>query len=185
MSKLYVDEIAPKTAGNKVIMPSGGIVQVQYTQIDATSVISCASRTETEISVLAVNITPVSTNSIIKIEAMVNGEWADSGAGWDSTWFFYRDSTKLSAPAAGNRNVGIFMGTSLTYTTSDADSTPETAVYSYFDTPNTTSQVTYKVGVQNGRSTAINWYLNQTVGTADTADKERGVSMICVTEIAG
>lgn len=185
MSKILVDEIAPKTSGSKVLMPQGGIIQTQYTQIDATSIISCASRTGTEISVLAVNITPVSTNSIIKIEAMINGEWADSSAGWDSTWFFYRDSTKLSAPAAGNRNVGIFMGTSLTYVSNDASSTPETAVYSYFDTPSTTSQVTYKVGVQNGRSTAVNWYLNRNVTDSDIPDQERGVSMICVTEIAG
>ena len=105
-SVLKVDNIQ-NSSGGFVIPPAGGIIQTQYTQIDATSVISCASQTGTEISVLAVNITPVSTNSIIKIEAMVNGEF-DSSSGWDSTWFFYRDSTKLSASAAGNRNVGIF-----------------------------------------------------------------------------
>ena len=183
-SVLKVDNIQ-NSSGGFVIPPAGGIIQTQYTQIDATSVISCASQTGTEISVLAVNITPVSTNSIIKIEAMVNGEWADSSSGWDSTWFFYRDSTKLSASAAGNRNVGIFMGTSLTYVNSDASSTPEHAVYSYFDTPGTTSQVTYKVGVQNGRPTAVNWYLNRCVTDSDVADQERGISSICVTEIAG
>ena len=106
---------------------AGGIVQTQYTQIDATSIISCASQTDTEISALAVNITPVSTNSIIKIEAMVNGEWADQSSVYNSVWFFYRDSTKLSAPAAGNRNVGILMASNLTYNGVDADSTPETA----------------------------------------------------------
>jgi len=166
-------------------LPSGTVLQVQRTQIDATSVISCASGTGTEFSVLSVNITPVSTSSIIKIEAMINGEWADEAATWDSAWFFYRDSTKLSAPAAGNRNVGIRMGSSLSYTSTDNSSTPELAIYNYFDTPSTTSQVTYKVGVQNNRGTAINYYLNRCVSDTDAVDMERGISMICVTEIAG
>jgi hypothetical protein len=133
---------------------SGGILQVQYTQFDTTSIISCGSNTDTEISSLAVNITPVSTNSIIKIEAMVNGEWAD-------------------AASIYNRS----------YISADASSTPESAVYSYFDTPSTTSQVTYKVGVNQSLGSAVNWYLNRNVTDSDVADQERGISMICVTEI--
>jgi hypothetical protein len=164
---------------------SGGILQVKYTQIDATSQIACASDTDTEISVLAVNITPVSTNSIIKIEAMVNGEWGDYSSVFNSTWFFYRDSTKLSAPAAGTRNVGILMGSSLSYQAGDASSTPETANYMYFDTPNTTSQITYKVGVKQSENSTVNWNLNRCVADSDVKDQERGISMICVTEIQG
>tara|TARA_R100001509_G_scaffold163828_1_gene139380 strand:- start:3674 stop:4210 length:537 start_codon:yes stop_codon:yes gene_type:complete len=162
---------------------SGGILQVQYTQFDTTSIISCGSNTDTEISSLAVNITPVSTNSIIKIEAMVNGEWADAASIYNSVWFFYRDSTKLSASAASSRNVGILMHSSRSYTSADASSTPESAVYSYFDTPSTTSQVTYKVGVNQSLGSAVNWYLNRCVADADIADQERGMSLICVTEI--
>lgn len=184
-SKILVDEIAPKTTGSKVLMPQGGIIQTQYTQIDATSITSCGSNADTEISSLAVNITPVSTNSIIKIEAMVNGEWADQSSVYNSVWFFYRNSTKLSASAAGNRNVGILMASNLSYNGVDASSTPETAVYSYFDTPSTTSQVTYKVGVNQSLGSAVNWYLNRNVTDGDVTDQERGVSMICVTEIAG
>jgi hypothetical protein len=165
--------------------PSGSIIQTQYTQIDATSQWTCGANTDKEISVLAVNITPASTNSIIKIEAMVNGEWGNHGATYNSTWFFYRDSTKLSAPAAGSRNVGIMMGTSLSYPATDASSTPETANYMYFDTPSTTSQITYKVGVKQSLGSAIYWNLNRCVTDADVADQERGMSLICVTEIAG
>lgn len=166
-------------------LPSGTVLQVQRTQIDATSQIACASNTDTEISVLSVNITPTSTNSIIKIEAMVNGEWADASSIYNSVWFFYRDSTKLAAPAAGSRNVGIAMHSSRSYLSSDASSTPESAVYSYFDTPSTTSQVTYKVGVNQSLGSAVNWYLNRCVTDSDVTDQERGMSLICVTEIAG
>jgi len=164
---------------------SSGILQIKHTQIDATSQISCASDTDTEISVLSVNITPISTSSIIKIEAMVNGEWGDYSSVFNSTWFFYRDSTKLSGPAAGSRNVGILMGSSLSYQAGDASSTPETANYMYFDTPNTTSQITYKVGVKQTENSTVNWNLNRNETDADVKDQERGMSLICVTEIQG
>lgn len=183
MSKLYVDEIAPKTAGNKVIMPQGGIIQTQYTQFTGTNSYSIVAATNTVITDLTVNITPVSTSSIIKIDAMVNGEWSHQNAATDSVWFFYRDSTKLSHPAAGNRSVGVLMGTSITYNVSDAASTPEQAYYSYFDTPNSTSQITYKVGVF--QPDGYDWALNRTQLDSDTANYERGTSFICVTEIAG
>ena len=131
MTSIIKADRIQSTSNGFVLPPAGGIIQTQYTQIDATSIISCASRTNTEISALAVNITPVSTNSIIKIEAMVNGEWADADSIYNSVWFFYRDSTKLAAPAAGNRNVGIAMHSSRSYLSPDASSTPESAVYSY------------------------------------------------------
>lgn len=183
MSKLYVDEIAPKTAGNKVIMPSGGIIQMQYTQFTGTNSYSIAAATNTVITDLTVNITPVSTSSIIKIDAMVNGEWSHQNGATDSVWFFYRDSTKLSHPAAGNRPVGVLMGTSITYDQQDMASTPEHAYYSYFDAPSSTSQITYKVGVY--QADGYDWSLNRTQTDTDSAGYERGTSFICVTEIAG
>jgi hypothetical protein len=170
---------------NGLITPAaGGIVQVQYTQVTATSQISITQQTDTKITALAVNITPTSTDSIIKIEAMVNGEWGATGPSHGSTWFFYRDNTKLSAPTAGNRNVGVLMGTALSYYTTDNDSTPEHANYMYFDSPSTTSQITYTVGVNQHEATT-NWNLNRTVGDSNSHGYERGVSLICVTEIAG
>jgi hypothetical protein len=183
MSKIYVDEIAPKTAGNKVIMPQGGIVQVQYTQFTGTNSYSISASTNTVITDLTVNITPTSTSSIIKIETMVNGEWSNQNGATDSIWFFYRDSTKLPTHTAGNRPVGVHMGTSISYAAADAQSTPEHAYYSYFDIPNSTSQITYKVGVfqDNG----YDWSLNRTQLDNDSSNFERGTSFICVTEIAG
>jgi hypothetical protein len=187
LSKLYVDEIHPKTSGGttSIIKPaSGSIIQVQYTQVTATSQWTVQQQTDKQITVLAVNITPVSTNSIIKLEAMVNGEWGSAGPQHGSTWFFYRDSTKLSAPATGSRNVGVLMGTALTYYSTDNDSTPEHANYTYFDSPNSTSQITYMVGV-NQHESATYWNLNRTHGDSNSHGYERGVSMICATEIAG
>jgi len=182
-SRILVDEIAPKTSGSKVLMPQGGIIQVQYTQFTSTNTFDLDANTDTVITDLTVDITPISTSSIIKIDAMVNGEWGNSNGATDSTWFFFRDTTKLSHASAGSRNVGIFMGTSTTYDAPDGNSTPEHAYYSYFDSPSSTSQITYKVGVK--QRDGYVWYLNRTATDSDATNMERGISFISVTEIAG
>ena len=166
------------------IVGAGKILQVKQTQFTGTNTISCSSNTDTVLTDLTVDITPTSTSSIIKIEAMVNGEWTSATSNYNSPWFFYRDSTKLAASNAGNRNAGILMSTGISIYTSDAGSSPEMAFYSYFDTPSTTSQVTYKVGVNQAQASTQTWHLNKTVVDTDNNNYERGVSYICVTEIA-
>ena len=165
-------------------MPAGTVLQVQRTQYTDTTSTTCATQTDVAFSHLTVNITPTSTSSIIRIDAMVNGEWAADSPKYNSVWFFYRDSTKLSAPAASGRAVGIHMGTGITIEVANAGSTPEHVIYSYFDTPSTTSQVTYKVGVYQGSGTNYAWYTNRTVSDSDGYQYERGTSFISVTEIA-
>lgn len=163
---------------------SGGIIQVKYALVSATGTYtSGSSLSTTTITPLNVDITPVSTSSIIMLSAGIHGEWSASGPQWDSTWFFLRDSTKVSAPAAGGRNEGVHMGTNITFNGSDAATTPENAYYTYFDTPGTTSTINYKVAfAENGTRT---WYLNRTINDEDSAGHERGVSFIMAQEIAG
>lgn len=161
----------------------GSIIQVQHTQFTGTSDISIDAATDTVLTDLTVNITPTSTSSIIKIEAMVNGEWSNADGAINGVWFFFRDTTKLSHAAAGNRPVGILMNTADGFYALDQDSTAEHAYYSYFDTPSTTSQITYKVGVY--QKDGYDWSLNMTQGDTDNSAYERGISNISVTEIAG
>ena len=94
-------------------MPTGSVLQVQSLQYTSTTQTTCATQSNQSLDHLSVNITPTSTSSIIRIDAMVNGEWAADSPKYNSVWFFYRDSTKLSAPAASGRAVGIHMGTGL------------------------------------------------------------------------
>ena len=52
----------------------------------------------------------------------------------------------------------------------------------YFDSPNTTSSIAYKLGVNtNGTN---NLFINRTVNDTDTSGYERGVSWISAMEIA-
>jgi len=185
MSKILVDEIAPKTSGNKVLMPQGGFIQHQYTMFTGTNTITCTTDTDIVLTDLTVNITPQSTSSIIKLEAQIYGEWGTEDAVHNNTVFFYRDTTKLSHPTAGSRKLGIATILRSFYTT-DTNSTPEgTGLFSYYDSPSTTSQITYKVGINASASGNPVWYLNRTVGDVDSVAYERFISLISATEIAG
>jgi len=164
---------------------AGGIIQVQYTQYTSTTNTACADDTNQELSHLSVNITPTSTNSIIKLEAQVVGEWSVATSTYNSTWFFNRDSTRLGHATAGNRNVGILMGSMINVTGGDVDTTPEAAIYSYMDTPSTTSQITYTVATRQAAGSSATWYTNRTVSDTDFNSRERGISFIRATEIAG
>ena len=61
------------------------------------------------------------------------------------------------------------MSSPINYTTSNADSTPEMSNWTYFDTPNTTSQISYTVATQQNAGQSATWYTNRTVADVDTA----------------
>lgn len=167
-------------------LPSGSIIQVQRTQFTGTNSITCTTNTDTVLTDLTVNITPQSTSSIIKLEAQIYGEWGAEDPNWNNVVFFFRDNTKLSHAAADSRNVGIATTFRSFYST-DADSTPEgTGLFAYYDTPSTTSQITYKVGLNTSLTGNPVWYLNRTKGDTSTNPAfERFISFISATEIAG
>jgi hypothetical protein len=180
VSTIKVDTITD-TSGNSSPIIKGAVLQVQYTQYTSTTSVSLTADTNAEISVLTVNITPKSTSSIIKLDTHVFHEWSHQDVYGNHVWFFYRDTTKLAIAQAGSRLCGISAST-LSYDY-DIGSTPEIIYYSYFDAPNTTSQITYKVGVLPRYSRTL--YVNRTVTDNDNNGHDRGLSFISATEIAG
>ena len=164
------------------IVAPGQVIQVQYTQYTGTFTQAYTADTDAVIgaSALSVNITPKSTSSIIKLDAHVFHEFSAVNTQDNHVWFFYRDSTALRAPAAGSRPCGISMSSINNAT--DAGSTPEIVNYTYFDTPNTTSQITYKIGLLTRFSGTL--YVNRTVTDNDNNAHERGISFTSATEIA-
>ena len=162
---------------------AGTILQVQYTQYTGTFSQSLTANTSTILgsSTLPVNITPKSTSSIIKLDCHIFHEWSNQAYATEAVWFFYRDSTLLRAPSAGSRAPGISMST--INNSGDAGSTPEMVYYTYFDSPSTTSQITYKVGIRVYANSTL--YVNRTVNDTDNTQAERGISFISATEIAG
>jgi len=189
MSTLYVDSIQPKTTGQAITVATtnqtGHVLQVKHFQL-TTMVNEAYPTTDTDqaITNFVVNITPKSTSSIMKIEANMMFEWANNT--WNTMWFFYRDTTKLGNTQAspGNRKIGISPSLpSHGNTTPDNDSTPEFASLTYFDAPQTTSAINYKLGVNSNGTNML--FINRTVGDTDSVAFDRGVSFISVTEIGG
>ena len=181
-SILKVDRVQ-STSNGFVLPPAGDIIQTQYSQKIDTGSVSLSAQTYTALhSDLEVTITPTSTSSVIKLEGQIFGEHSDSGNVYNCSVFFYRNTTRLGAPAAGSRFAGVGI-LPRSYEVANADSTPEFAMYSFYDTPSTTSAITYKLGMITW--TAETFYINRTVGDVDTGYYERGTSFISVTEIAG
>tara|TARA_R110000803_G_C11882793_1_gene309958 strand:- start:52 stop:576 length:525 start_codon:yes stop_codon:yes gene_type:complete len=162
---------------------AGGVVQIKHAQKTDTGTVSLSANTDTVIHTdLQVTITPTSANSIIKLEGQIFGEHGAAGNNYNNVVFFYRDTTKLATPAAGSRNTGVATMTR-TYHSDNTDSTPEFAYYAYFDSPSSTSAITYKLGIRI--NDAETFYINRTVADSDGYTSERGTSFICATEVAG
>jgi len=161
---------------------AGNIIQIQYAQKTDTGSVALTANTDTVLHTdLQVTITPNSTSSKIKLDAQVFGEHGISTNPYNSVVFFYRDTTKLGSAAAGSRLVGVATLPVVFHV--NADTTPEFGSFTFFDEPNTTSAVTYKIGIIS--RTSETFYINRTVQDADDDGNERGTSFICATEIAG
>ena len=187
--QINVNKIAARSgstitvASGNVLQAPGHVMQVQYTQYTDTFTQSLSAETNTVLGAVAlsVNITPTSTSSIIKLDAHIFHEWGSQGDATNAVWFFYRDSTALKAPSAGSRPCGISMST-VSYDGDEAGSTPEIVYYSYFDAPNTTSQITYKIGILPRYSRTLS--VNRTITDTDAIGYERGISFTSAMEIA-
>ena len=187
-SILKVDNIqkangSTPTASDLGINTTGAVLQVKYYQ-RTTSQTTAYPTTNTDMIIpnFNINITPASTSSIIKLEANIMFESANELE--DTMWFFYRDTTKLgnTEPSPGNRRIGI-SPTLISYWAQNNNSTPEFSTITYFDTPSSTSEINYKLGVNaNGTS---NIFINRCIADIDNASNDRGVSFISVTEIGG
>ena len=167
-----------QNAAGSVIRPvmAGGIIQTQYTQLTTAATQAWSANTATAFTDLTVNITPTSTSSIIKLECHIAGEFADDSATFDHVVFFYRDTTalKFTGSTSGSK-VGLSAITRTHYAQDD-NSTGEVGYFTYFDSPNTTSQITYKLGIVSNIATTF--HINTTV-----SNDEYFVSNISATEI--
>ena len=141
-----------------------------------------ASNAADSTSHLSLSITPKSANSKILLTARVFHE-LNVTANHTTLWSFYRDSTKLAAPIVGNRRSGIAQ-TAIGYISADADSTADTVSYNYYDSPNTTSAITYIVSFNHTSSNVI-LNLNRTQADGNSSGYERGISILIAQQIGG
>ena len=190
MSTIKVDTITD-TSGTGTPYIKGAVLQTVVQQEDgrtsfalngSTDVLLLASNASDSTSHLSLSITPKSANSKILLSTTIFHE-INGVVNYNSLWGFYRDSTKLGASAVGSRRGGIAV-TSIGYDLPDTATTPDMASYQYYDSPNTTSAITYAVSV-NHSNTGGTMYINRTVNDTDSSSSERGISILIAQEIGG
>jgi hypothetical protein len=175
MSTLYVDNLQPNL-GSGVSIP-GHVVQVLQTVKSDT--LGFASSSFTDLAGLSVTITPKSSSSKILVTCAVH--FTVSSDNYSIAYRILRDSTAVGiGDADGNRLRASFMDNQ----TGGGDH-QSSSCFTFLDSPNTTSAVTYKIQAASelGASSQIN--RNQNANNDSTDPKyARPSSTITVMEIA-
>ena len=178
MSKLFVDEIQPKTT-NGVINAKGMVMQVKQ-GILTTIWASSASSTAFEDTPLSVTITPQSTSSKILITGMINFS-AESGGHIDFKVVRNGADFLLSTETMGNRtksHIHYQMPADQLYQI-------ETAPLNLLDEPSSTSALTYTLQAGTPHFAGYQALLNQVATDGDFAYNAFTVSTITAMEIGG
>ena len=159
-------------------LPSGvGGKVLQVVSTNKTDTFTMSSTTFSDITGLSVSITPSSASNKVLIIASLGILGTDTNF---KHGFFrmLRDSTNISIPAsAGNRTICNFAVMTI-YSDSNFS-----GGYHIFDTPNTTSAITYKIQCASESGTTLT--INRTGNDANLADEGRGTCTITAIEIAG
>lgn len=169
----------PGTAsGTLAVGDTGKILQtIMVSKTDTTS--HANGQTRADISGITVNITPSATSSKILITSSLN--FCGIAGGYSFALYLMRDSTDLAIGDAASTRARATIG-GLTDYDNGHDMRPWH--YTYLDSPNTTSQVTYK-WQWNQPYHSQTMYLNRSYSDADNTYSARGASNIIVQEVAG
>jgi hypothetical protein len=156
----------------------GKILQIQSTLYSSAFSQSGTANTTITVNNLSVSITPSATSSKIFLFARLFHEHSQNAI--NQVYYFLRGGTAINiAPSSGSRLLG--MASNQTNMDSDSTSTADTQSMFTVDSPNTTSAVTYQIGVKNNQNGTL--YVNRTVNDSNTADFERGTSEIIAMEV--
>jgi len=162
-------------------MPSGSIIQTLSMTLTGASSAQGNSYTDTG---LTLDITPISTSSKVLVTGFVNV--AENY--FRSYIIVVRDSTTLAVGDSASNRPQVYSATAATNGWDTYDISP--IPINILDSPNTTSQVTYKIqykdyqGTTNSASAIA--YINRSHSDRDNAFYDpRTVSVLTVQEIAG
>ena len=172
MGTIFVDNLEPQSGTSLTLGASGDTVSltsgaktsgfgkvgqvVSTTQSATVSISSSSTSTFVDITGLSVNITPTSTSSKIFIFYVVHAG-ADAGSRHIR---LMRDSTAISiGDAAGGSQIRSTSSARPNNPTYDFDTANMAG--QFLDSPNTTSQVTYKLQATLGATYSGTFYLNR------------------------
>ena len=162
-------------------MPSGSIIQTLSMTLTSASSAQGDNYSDTG---LTLNITPSSSSSKVLITGFVNV--AENY--FRSYIIVVRDSTTLAVGDAASNRPRVYSSSTTTNVWDTFDISP--IPINLLDSPNTTSQVTYKIQYKDyqgtSNSSGATGYINRSHGDRDTSIYDpRTVSVLTVQEIAG
>lgn len=149
-------------------IPSGGVIQVKQTVLSTSYAMTDSYA---DITGFSVSITPLSTSSKFLVQVDLQGRITGT-EGWGLR--LYRDTTLIHDPTPDTGGPPYFLYLSIAGSTLHGS-----GAFSYLDSPNTTSAITYKI---QGRKRASS---GGTVEIPSPGTENNGSSSITVMEIAG
>ena len=183
MSTLTVSRLAgPASQNGNILMPNGSIVspgqviQTAYLRTDTKASYSAPVNSNTEVVELTRIFTPKYASSAILLQYNITFE-----VHHDVIFRLSRNGTVIGN---NTNDTGRWSGTWVTNYDNDTNSTPTTKHYIYWDTPNSTSALTYRFLVSASGGTAYTFFLNRIAGSAGQDAWEVGISQLVIQEIA-
>ena len=153
---------------------------LQVVSVTKTNVFTVSGTTTfTDVPNLSVNITPSSSSN--KILVVYDMAWGNSDG--HASCRLMRDSTPIKIGDQAGSNKSRVTGQMHLGSTQDQYDLEQVAG-SILDTPNTTSQVTYKMQIGTPYSSSYNVFCNYHYEGSDAAWAGRGASAITVMEVA-
>ncbi len=159
---------------NNTLTQTGAILQVVSTTKTDSFSGTLNGGSELEITGLNVSITPKFSSSKILVQCnLVKYYWGNVTLKRDSTAICIGDAagsrSRVSATSGGGSSASIANSGSILF----------------LDSPNTTSQISYKVFLQSTNSNAVTVYVNRSETDTDNTYFGRYASTITVLEVAG
>jgi hypothetical protein len=162
----------------------GVSVQNKYKRVDTKSTWSfptAGTVPGTSIADLAIEITPRSSTSNVLITYCIFYEVTH-----DTIFRLYRSINGAANVEIGTNSTDSNYWSGIWAPGYDADSTstPRTQTMMFMDSPNTTSNVLYRLFIQSSGSGASTFYLNRALASDGSASYENGISQVFLEEIA-
>jgi hypothetical protein len=167
------------SGANLTGLPSTPYLHTVQNHVITTSSQSLVALTVTNVTNLNATITPTAGTQIL-----VTVRWNGEGSHTSSQQVVHglrRDTTIVGNPATvGSRHTGMSIPAQGYYNV-NSDSTPESCVYQYLDSPSTGSAITYHATISSLNAETL--YNNRCVSDTDSNGMERLTSTITLQEV--
>ena len=162
------------TAGKPIHNSTGSILRVVQT-VKTNTFTGVANGTALSVTGMSASITPSSTsNKILIIAQIMYSSTGTTYGGW-----FRRSGVDIGLGEASGSRQRVSMGMALTTDGNQSN----TFIYSFLDSPSSTSALTYQLFVNNDNGQTF--YLNRSVSDGNASVGKRGISTITLLEVSG